>query len=110
MISQPDLDKDEQELNSLAMERRIEAMLSLAEKGQDKAVNMAIEPIGNDDAVTKALIELLSLARKDECEDFKSLKYSEKVEHIRNQARLAALHKFVGLCDQYYSNTLDGVL
>ena len=110
MISQPELDKDEQEIIEGRMAKRIESLMTLADKGDNSAINRVIEPIGNDDAVTKALIELLSLARVDECEDHRSPRYSEKVEHIRNQTRLAALNKFVSRCDAYYASMLEGVL
>jgi hypothetical protein len=98
------------EIQVLKMSSRIDSLLNLALKDQTKAFNIAIEPIGNDDATTKALIELLSLARVDEVEDPTHDRYSAKVAHVRNNCRLVAFKKLTEAADAYYASVLENII
>ena len=88
---------------------KIDAMLEDALKGDESAINLLIEPIGNDDDVTQAFIELIALARVDELENMSSNRYSAKVAHTRNACRVKAFRKLTTLADKYYEEVISNV-
>ena len=96
-------------MNSMDADLQIDEILEKALKGDEKAISLLIEPIGNDDGVTKAFIELIALARVDELESPSSRNYSAKVAHVRNDCRIQAFRKLTVLADQYYEEVLSNV-
>lgn len=96
-------------LNKLDADLKVDAFLESALKGDKEAIELLIEPIGNDDDVTKAFIELIALARVDDTENPSSTYYSPKVAHVRNDCRIKAFAKLTKLADKYYEEVLSNV-
>jgi len=96
-------------VNSMDADLQIDEVLEKALKGDEKAISLLIEPIGNDDGVTKAFIELIALARVDELESTASKHYSAIVAHARYDCRIQAFKKLTVLADQYYEEVLSNV-
>ena len=96
-------------MNSMDADLQIDEVFEKALRGDEKAINLLIEPIGNDDGVTKAFIELIALARVDELESPSSKHYSADVSRVRNDFRIQAFRKLTVLVDQYYEEVLSNV-
>jgi hypothetical protein len=97
MISRDELDID----------LKIDVLLEDGLDGVDKAMALIIEPIGNDDGVTKAFVELMALARVDALEDVAEFRYSAKIAHVRNDCRIKAFKKLTELADKYYLSVFE---
>lgn len=95
------------EKSTVAADLRVDVLLEDAISGDEAAIALVIEPIGNDDAITKAFVELISLARVDMLEDVAEFRYSAKVTHVRNAGRIKAFKKLTELADTYYKSVIE---
>ena len=110
MISHPESERPEQwneYFAELEADLKIDALIDLAATGDSKAIAAVIEPIGNNDEVTKAFVELIALARVDEYESPASCHYSAKIAHVRNDCRIKAFKKLTELTDKYYQEVFE---
>ena len=95
------------DMNELDADLKIDCLLEKAYRGDKKATDLLIEPIGNSDECTELFVKLIALARVDMLEDHSSEYYSPSVEHVRNACRVEAYDKLTKALDKYYMSVLE---